>query len=126
MVPVSRPIGTQTGSQPRPALILRVFDDDAPIYSLLVAYGTSQRTDELHVGEFRLVPTDCAAYRLAGLSYPIKFNLTEHAELPFTGSWFAPPPGAPHGQVPKLGVLHSSVYRRGEAAWNAVASLKRE
>jgi hypothetical protein len=114
------------GRKPRPALILRVFDDEAPIYRVLVAYGTSQRTDRLYTGEFRLVPADGEAYRLAGLSHPTKFNLADHVELPFTDTWFAPAPGAPHGQNPKLGVLHSSIYRRVEAAWNAVASLARE
>lgn len=111
------------GRKARPALILRVFDDEAPAYRVLVAYGTSKRTDKLHSGEFRLAPSDGEAYRLAGLSYTTKFNLREHVELPYTDTWFEPPPGSPHGQTPKLGVLHSSVYRRVEAAWNAVDSL---
>jgi hypothetical protein len=101
-----------------------VFDDEAPLYRVLVAYGTSQRTDKLFAGEFRLAPSDGEAYRLAGLSSATKLNLAEHVELPYTDTWFAPPPGSPHGQTPKLGILHSSVYRRVEAAWNVVESLR--
>jgi hypothetical protein len=101
-----------------------VFDDEAPLYRGLVAYGTSQRTDKLFAREFRLVPSDGEAYSLAGLSSATKFNLAEHVELPYTDTWFAPPPGSPHGQTPKLGILHSSVYRRVEAAWNVVESLR--
>jgi hypothetical protein len=112
------------GRKPRPALVLRVFDDEAPVYRVLVAYGTSQRTDKLFAGEFRLDPMDGEAYRLAGLSSATKFNLAENVELPYTDAWFVPPPGYPHGQTPKLGILHSSVYRRVEAAWKVVASLK--
>jgi len=110
------------GRKPRPALILRVFDDDAPVYRVLVAYGTSQKTRNLYSGEFRITPEDGEAYQLAGLSYPTKFNLALNLELPYTDTWFSPPPGTPFGQTPKLGVLHASLHRRAAAAWQAVAS----
>ena len=41
--------------KPRPALILAVFDDDAPQFHVRVAYGTSQRTTTLHSGEFAIL-----------------------------------------------------------------------
>ena len=45
------------GPKPRPALILAVFDDDAPQFTVRVAYGvgTSQRTTTLHRGEFSIL-----------------------------------------------------------------------
>jgi hypothetical protein len=38
--------------KPRPALVLVVFDDEAPQFTVRVAYGTSQRTTTLYRGEF--------------------------------------------------------------------------
>ena len=103
--------------KPRPALIVKVFDDDVPRYSVLIAYGTSQKTDRLHAGEFLVAPTERAAYKLAGLSYPTKFSFKQRVELPFNETWFKVPPTAPNGQTPKLGVLHPSLMRRGHLAW---------
>jgi len=86
-----------------------------------VAYGTSQKVDRLYAGEFAITPADQAAYEAAGLSYPTKFNLGEMFELDFNDEWFGVPPGAPHGQTPKLGVLHPSLMRRAKAAFDAAA-----
>ena len=83
------------------------------------AYGTSQKVDTLYSGEFAITPADRAAYEAAGLSYPTKFNLGKTFELDFNDKWFAVPPGAPHGQTPKLGVLHPSLMRRAKAAFDA-------
>ncbi len=74
---------------------------------------------ELFAGEFAISPADGDAYRLAGLSYPTKFNLAQAVELSFNDQWFGVAPGAPHGQSPKLGVLHPSLMRRGRAAFRA-------
>lgn len=105
------------GSKPRPALILTVFDDEAPEFRVRVSYGTSQNTTQLYAGEFAILPADSASYKLSGLSYPTKFNLKRLVELPYHEHWFHVPPGAPHGQTPKLGVLHPSLMRRFKAAW---------
>lgn len=106
------------GPKPRPALILRVGEYRGhPIAE--VAYGTSQKVDTLYAGEFAIKPSDGAAYEAAGLSYPTKFNLAETFELDFNGEWFAVAPGAPHGQTPKLGILHPSLVRRARAAFDA-------
>jgi hypothetical protein len=113
------------GRKGRPTLILRVFDDEAPMYRVLIAYGTSQRTDRLYAGEFRIGPSDGEAYALAGISMTTKFDLRAHVELPYSDVWFAPPPGVPCGQIPKLGVLHPSMYKRFQAALSAVDSLKK-
>jgi hypothetical protein len=107
--------------QPRPALILAVFDDDAPQFYVRVAYGTSQRTATLRRGEFAILrernrPVDEAA----GLSYDTKFDLKQALDLPYTTEWFSVPPAAAHGQTPKLGILHPSLMRAAQAAFSAL------
>ena len=111
----------EPGPKPRPGLIIKVFDDGAPQFYVLIAYGTSQKTDQLRSGEFLIDEKDHAAYRLAGLSYPTKFNFNRAVELPYNDHWFKVPPGAPNGQVPRLGLLHPSLMRRAKSAWNAAS-----
>lgn len=107
--------------KPRPALILAVFDDKAPLFDVRVAYGTSQRTTSLHRGEFAILrDRNAAAYAAAGLSYDTKFDLRQVLDLPYSSEWFSPPPAAPYGQTPKLGTLHPSLVRAVEAAYRAV------
>jgi hypothetical protein len=107
------------GPKPRPALILTVFDDEAPRFRALVAYGTSKKVERLYAGEFNITPADGAAFRLAGLSFPTKFNLSTAVELPYSTPWFDVPPAAPFGQMPQLGVLHANLMRRATVAWRA-------
>jgi hypothetical protein len=106
--------------KPRPALVLTVFDDDAPLFRVEVAYGTSQKTTALRRGEFLIAraihPT---AYGCAGLSFDTKFALGTTVALPFDEDWFSVPPMAPHGQRPLLGTLHASLMRSLEAAYRA-------
>jgi hypothetical protein len=103
--------------KPRPALILAVFDDDAPRFTIRVAYGTSQRATTLHRGEFSILrERNPAAWAAAGLSYDTKFNLRQALDLPYNSDWFSVPPAAPCGQTPKLGVLHPSLVRAVQAA----------
>jgi len=40
-------------------------------------------------------------------------------DLPFNDEYFGVPPSAPHGQKPKLGILHAALVRRAAAAWRA-------
>lgn len=106
--------------KPRPALILAVFDEEAPQFAVRVVYGTSRRTDSLYSGEFvigRLAHP--AAFAAAGLSYDTRFDLKQVLDLPFSTEWFSIPPGAPHGQSPTLGALHPSMVRAVEAAFRA-------
>ena len=108
--------------QPRPALILVVFDDDAPEFTVRVAYGTSQRTTTLYRGEFAILrDKNPAAYEEANLSFDTKFDLRQIIELPFSTDWFSVPPAAPHGQIPKLGTLHPSMVRAVQAAFRAAS-----
>ncbi len=107
--------------KPRPALILVVFDDDAPRFYVRVAYGTSQRTAALHRGEFAILrERNRTAYEAAGLSYDTKFDLKQAIDLPYTTEWFSVSPAAPHGQTPKLGMLHPSLVRAVQAAFSAL------
>jgi hypothetical protein len=104
--------------KPRPALILATQEDDEGQIFVTVAYGTSQKTNRLYGGEFRITKTEHpAAYASAGLSYDTKFDLKSALELPFNDDWFSVPPHAPHGQIPKLGTLHPSMVRIAAAAY---------
>lgn len=109
--------------KPRPALVLAVFDDDAPQFCVRVAYGTSQRTTALHAGEFSILrDRNPAAYEAAGLSFDTKFVLRQALDLPYSTEWFSVPPAAPYGQIPQLGTLHPSLVRAVQAALRAVNS----
>jgi len=98
---------------------MKIGEKEAAVW-VQVAYGTSQKVDKLFAGEFAITPSDGDACLTSGLSYPTRFNLASTFELPFNDDWFGVPPGAPHGQVPKLGVLHPSLMRRAQAAMGAV------
>ena len=111
------PDGITPRPKPRPALILAVFDDDAPHFEVRVAYATSQRATTLRSSEFSILrDRHPAAYEAAGLSYDTKFDLRQAIDLPFTTEWFSVPPAAPYGQSPTLGTLHPSLVRAVQAA----------
>lgn len=104
----------------RPALVLEVHDDEAPHFEVKVAYGTSQRTTELHAGEFAILASRSpAAYAAAGLSYDTKFDLKQAVDLPYNTDWFSIPAAAPHGKTPRLGLLHPSLMQAARAALQA-------
>lgn len=50
-------------------------------------------------------------FLLAGLAEGTKFNLGEVVELLWQDRYFGVPPRPKHGQTPKLGTLHASIYR---------------
>ena len=109
--------------KPRPALILVVFDDESPRFTVRVAYGTSQKTTTLHRGEFSILrDRNLAADEAAGLSYDTKFDLGQAVDLPYTTEWFSVPPAVLHGQTPKLGTLHPSLVRAVQAAFRAATA----
>ena len=87
-----------------------------------VASGTSQKTDRLYSGEFKISKSEHpAAYASAGLSYDTKFDLKNILELPFNDAYFSVPPHAPHGQSPKLGTLHPSMVRLAASTFAAAS-----
>ena len=107
--------------KPRPGLITLTKEDDEGRFFVSVAYGTSQKTDRLYSGKFRITKSEHpAAYASAGLSYDTKFNLSKMLELPYNDDYFSVPPLAPHGQIPKLGILHPSMVRIAAAAFATV------
>ena len=106
------------GPKARPALVLKVGEVQGRP-AAVVAYGTSRKLDRLYPGEFAITPAERSAYEAAGLGSPTKFNLARTFELDFNDLWFAVPPGAPHGEIPKLGILHPSLVRRARAAHDA-------
>ena len=94
--------------KPRPALILAVFDEDAPQFTVRVAYGTSQRTTTLHRGEFSILrDRNPSAYEAAGLSFDTKFDLKQALDLLFTTEWFSKS-GEPQGSEGSNPSLSSS------------------
>lgn len=106
--------------KPRPGLIVSTKVDEEGLIFVSVAYGTSQKTNRLSGGEFRITRGEHpAAYASAGLSYDTKFDLRNVLELPFNSIYFSVPPHAPHGQNPKLGSLHPSMVRIAAAALGA-------
>ena len=106
--------------KPRPALVLAVKEDDLGLVFVRLAYGTSQRTNQLYSGEFLVArQTHPAAYKAAGLSFDTKFDLSNLVELPFNEDYFSVPPNAPHGQSPRLGTLHPTMVRIAAAAFAA-------
>lgn len=105
----------------RPGLIVETKEDAAGQIFVTVAYGTSQTTDRLYRGEFLIAQSEHpSAYRSAGLSFDTKFDLGNRLELPFNDDYFSVPPHAPHGQSPKLGILHPSMVRIAGAAFAAL------
>ena len=106
--------------KPRPALVIDVQIDEAALFFVSVAFGTSQKLNRLYSGEFQITQKDnSAAYALAGLSFNTKFDLRTILFLPFNQEWFAVPPHAPHGQNPKLGTLHPSMVKVASTAYKA-------
>ena len=108
--------------KPRPGLIVSTKEDDEGKIFVSVAYGTSQKTNRLFSGEFRITKIEHpVAYNSAGLSYDTKFDLKNTLELPFSEVYFSVPPNAPHGQIPKLGTLHPSMVRIAAAAFALIS-----
>ena len=105
------------GPKPRPALVLFI---SVPDHAVLVAYGTSQRTDKIFPGEFVLDPSD-PGFPLSGLTTRTKFDLNRAVQLPFDSVWFGPAPG-PYvsSPLPKLGTLHISYSQAANDAWDQV------
>jgi len=108
--------------KPRQGLIISTKEDGQGMIFVSVAYGTSQKTDRLYSGEFKISKSEHpAAYASAGLSYDTKFDLRNVLELPFNDAYFSVPPHAPHGQTPKLGILHPSMVRAAAYAFAATS-----
>ena len=116
----------QPGPKPRPALVTSVEIRSDGV-NVRVAYGTSQRVDKLLAGEFSITRNfHPQAFLLAGLAEDTKFNLGQAVELPWQDRYFGVPPRPKHGQTPKLGTLHPSVYQAAAAAHVAARRASQE
>jgi hypothetical protein len=113
------------GPKPRPALLTGLAEFEDGTKGVVVAYGTSQKTHQLLAGEFVIAPSEGEAYRAAGLSFATKFDLRKLVTLPYTDEWFRVPPVPLHGQIPRLGILHPSLMRRAQAAFDAASKAGR-
>lgn len=123
---------SEPGPEPHYCLVLDVFEDEKTGDPwVIVAFGTSQRTDDLRSGEFlvnRLHQPDQGS----GLDKPTKFSVarTRLAELPYNDKFFAPPPSRRNaGQKdPLVGRLlsskHGNALRAAAQGCNASASLE--
>ena len=109
---------SEPGPKPRPVLVIDAGSMRGEP-AVEVIFGTSQKLDRLHPGEFAITPDDGDAFTLSGLSYPTKLDTSRPVFLPYSDEWFDVLPSAPHGQTPRLGVLHPSLLRRMEAAVRA-------
>ena len=112
------------GPKTRPALVTAVGQAGGRP-TAFVAYGTSRKLDRLFTGEFVIASTEQPAFDAAGLTSSTKFDLARIFELDYNEIWFAVAPGAPHGQTPKLGILHPSLVQRAKAAHGAAMRVRR-
>ena len=109
----------QPGPKPRPAIVVAV-DERLDGCMVQVIPGTSQRVDQLYAGEFAILKSNLAAFKLAGLTSETKFQFGSMLNLPWTSNFFKVPPLSRHGETPVLGTLHASVMRSFFAAYEAI------
>lgn len=109
------------GPKARPALVTAVFDDD---YAIRVAYGTSQKTNNLYRGEFVLDPQD-AGFALSGLGARTKFDLGNLFVLPFDSDWFSANQGIyASTPLPRMGSMHPSYMLDLQKALSLLALME--
>nr|WP_243465125.1 hypothetical protein [Photorhabdus temperata] len=97
------------GPKPRPALVLAASPAE---HALVVAYGTSQKTDKIYPGEFVIETTD-PDFVLTGLAFDTKFDLNHRLKLYYTSEWFSIAPARrtfPIPVSPHIGMLPASYY----------------
>lgn len=107
------------GPKERPALVIRVETRRGSV-DVEVAYGTSQRIDDVHAGEFVVVGSDPDA----GLTKDTKFDLCNIVALPFNEDWFGPDPASRFGRHPKRGRLNLENLQNKKNLQAAVAEAK--
>lgn len=96
------------GPKLRPALVIATFDND---HKIRVCYGTSQRLNQLHFGEYLFDAHDFG-FGHTGLAVSTKFNLAQYVDLSFDSDWFAPDAGlVPASPLPLMGSVHPSVLQ---------------
>ncbi|MDC7830322.1 MULTISPECIES: type II toxin-antitoxin system PemK/MazF family toxin [Pseudomonas] len=110
----------EPGPKSRPALVVRVSDLD---HEVVIAYGTSQKTQTLYPGEFSLSPSDGDAYQMSGLGAETKFDVGRTVQLPFDTDWFGEHKSVhASSPLPKMGTIHPSYM---PAILKALKALKK-
>jgi hypothetical protein len=124
--------GPVQGPKPRPALVLEVNTKVTPPM-VRVAFGTSQKTDDMYAGEFQISSKDGDVFRKSGCDEETKFDLRRNVWLPYTDEWFGIKPKS-KGTGPVIGRVEinnsvdvrnrlraaSQVFLEAEAKKNAV------
>jgi hypothetical protein len=120
--------GIKPAVKPRPCLVIWVSDppeDDAP-YRVRVVYGTSRLRGFPRETEFDIDPaSNPEAGKLAGLSWPTRFDFAKAVVINYDEMFFAAAPNGPNlppGPTPKLGTLHPSLFRAARGAHDAMVS----
>ncbi|PWC19527.1 type II toxin-antitoxin system PemK/MazF family toxin [Brenneria corticis] len=99
------------GPKPRPVLVV---GRHAESYSVLIVYGTSQKTQNVYPTEFVVLADD----EVTGLFYDTKFDMARRILVPFTQQWFSRAPvHPPLRPVPKMGVLPARYYQAMQDAY---------
>ena len=108
------------GPKPRPALGMAVAEHEDGVL-VTVAYGTSQKLDQLMAGEFAIRKAESLiAFKLSGLSFDTKFNLRRQVDLPWGSEFFGTTPC--QNLSPRLGCLHPSLLLKAvKSAIGAIA-----
>lgn len=95
----------QTRPKPRPALVVGI---DPDTNTVIVVYGTTQRTneDELFDTEFVIRKSD-PDFEFTGLAHDTKFNFERRVQLPYNSEYFSipSPTRAKTFTNPRIGVL---------------------
>jgi hypothetical protein len=107
--------------RPRPALVLAVgvHEEDEHLPMVRIAAGTSRKVTagKVYPWELLIESDGSSAFQASGLSFTTKFNIRNTVELPYTPTFFEPPPLRPHGAIPRLGSLHASYMAALRAAF---------
>jgi hypothetical protein len=112
------------GPKERPALVLQVEEsaEDAQCCVMVVAYATSQGTQQVYGGEF-VVPASV----VSGLTKDTKFDLVNRHALAFNDAWFAPASKTtpPHPGRGKLDLTSYVLKRKLHAAVREAEKLRK-
>ena len=113
-----------------PCLVLDVYEAAALTgdYWVIVAFGTSQKVNELLTGQFAVLREHGAAFKKSGLALETKFSFERPklAKLPYNDEWFGIPPERLRTSpaTPRIGSLDATFYARAIQAAGAAAGIK--
>ena len=96
--------------KPRPAIVIGVSKSK---HQVQVAFGTSRKIDKLYCSEFLIAKSDGEEpFKMSGLSYDTKFDLSKVSILPFNTEYFSKAPRKNNVPFTKLGSVHIMYYSK--------------